>query len=192
MYLKTKTVLKKSFFWPTLSKHIIGRIKRNCYITSTKRGIKDYESMFKDKLLSALKTSESKNKTRNEKITEEIKKLQRMFSKSEIKEIKRNLYEIENKRNLSASKKYLLKLEERLSRLKTYYDHDDAEYKGIKDIQDLFDLSTGEDYYRPTIVNGTFNNNYIQQESKEDKDKILTVNEYLDIRPYLVDKINGQ
>ena len=32
------------------------------------RGIKDYESMPKDKLLSALKASESKNKTRIEKI----------------------------------------------------------------------------------------------------------------------------
>ena len=38
------------------------------------------------------------------------------------------------------------------------------------------------------IVNSAFSNNYIQYESKGDKDKILTVNEYPDtIRPYLVD-----
>ena len=52
-------------------------------------------------------------------------------------------------------------------------------------------MSIGEDYYKPTIVNDAFNNNYKEYESKGDKDKILTVNEYIDmIRPYLVDIIN--
>ena len=32
-----------------------------------KRGIKDYESMSRDKLLSALKSSQNKNKSRSEK-----------------------------------------------------------------------------------------------------------------------------
>ena len=55
----------------------------------------------------------------------------------------------------------------------------------------MFDLSISEDYYKPIIVNGAFNNNYIQYEIKEDKDKILTISEYLNkIRPYLVDMIN--
>ena len=54
----------------------------------------------------------------------------------------------------------------------------------------MFDLSIGEDYHKPIILNA-FSNYYIQYESKGDKDKILTVNEYLDmIRPYLVDLIN--
>ena len=79
-------------------------------------------------------------------------------------------------------------LENFLSETKKYYDYDAAEYKGIKDIERLFDLSIGEDYYKPIIVNGAFSNNYIQYESKGDKDKILTVNEYLDMtRPYLAD-----
>ena len=52
-------------------------------------------------------------------------------------------------------------------------------------------MSIGEDYYKPIIANSAFNNNYIQYESKGDKDKILTISEYLDmIRPYLVDMIN--
>ena len=52
-------------------------------------------------------------------------------------------------------------------------------------------MSIIEDYYKPIIANSTFNNNYIQYESKGDKDKILTISEYLDmIRPYLVDMIN--
>ena len=55
----------------------------------------------------------------------------------------------------------------------------------------MFDLSISEDYYKPIIVKSAFNNNYIQYESKGDKNKILTISEYLDmIRPYLVDMIN--
>ena len=52
-------------------------------------------------------------------------------------------------------------------------------------------MSIGEDYYKPIIANSAFNNNYIQYESKGNKDQILTISEYLDtIRPYLVDMIN--
>ena len=55
----------------------------------------------------------------------------------------------------------------------------------------MFDLPVGEDYYKPIIVNTAFNNNYIQYESKGDKDKILTISGYLDvIRAYLVGIIN--
>ena len=54
----------------------------------------------------------------------------------------------------------------------------------------MFDLSISEDYYKPIIVKGAFNNNYIQYESKGEKDKILTIIEYLDmIRRYLVNII---
>ena len=72
-----------------------------------------------------------------------------------------------------------------------YYDSDDTEFKGIRDVKDLFYLSIYEYYYKPIITNSAFNNNYIQCESKGNKDKILTVNEYLDmVRPYLSDIIN--
>ena len=94
---------------------------------------------------------------------------------SKIKEIKRNLTELEQ---------YLFKP-------KNYYDYDDIEYKGIRDVKDLFDLSIDEDYCKPRITNGAFNN-YIQYESKGDKDKVLKLSEYLDmIKPYLSDIING-
>ena len=163
-------------------------------LLAQKRGIRDYENMSNDKLLGDLKASDYKNKTRIEKIREEIKKLQHKFYRQELKEIKKNLYEIENKKNFSASKKskkYLNKLEERIYKLNKYYDYDDAEYRGIKEISNLCDLSIGEDSYKPIIVNGAFNNNYIQYESKGDKDKTLIISEYLDkIRPYLVDMIN--
>ena len=52
-------------------------------------------------------------------------------------------------------------------------------------------MSIDEDYYKPIITNGAFNNNYIQYESKGNKDKMLTPSEYLDmIRPYLSGIIN--
>ena len=55
----------------------------------------------------------------------------------------------------------------------------------------MFDLTISEDYYKPRIVDGAFNNNYIQYESKGNKDKISDIRECLDlIRPYLVDMIN--
>ena len=55
----------------------------------------------------------------------------------------------------------------------------------------MFDSSIGEDYCKPKIVSGAFNNNYIEYESKGDKDKMSAVNEYLDmISPYLVEMIN--
>ena len=56
----------------------------------------------------------------------------------------------------------------------------------------MLDLSIGKDYFKPIIVEGAFNINYIKYESKGDKDKILMPNEYLNmIRPYLIGMING-
>ena len=131
-----------------------------------------------------------------EEIRKKLNESRHKFFRSKINKIRRNLYEIENAKNLSASKikeieKNLLKLEKNLSKSKKYCDYDDTKYQGIRDVKELFDLSINEDYYKPTITNGAFNNNYIQYESKEIKDKTLTPSEYLDmIRPYLSDIIN--
>ena len=89
-------------------------------------------------------------------------------------------------------KKNLDELERGLSNTKKYFDYDDAEYRGIKDVKDLSNLLNDEDYYEQIITKGAFNNNCIQYESRGNKDKILTVNEYLDIiRPYLTNMINN-
>ena len=48
-----------------------------------------------------------------------------------------------------------------------------------------------EDYYRPIIAKGAFNDDYIQYESKGDKGKNLSMKKYLNmIKPYLSDIIN--
>ena len=57
-----------------------------------------------------------------------------------MKKIRKNLYEIENKNNLSKSKikkieENLYELEKSLFKLNKYYDYDDIEYKGIRDIE---------------------------------------------------------
>ena len=52
-------------------------------------------------------------------------------------------------------------------------------------------MSIREDHYKPIIVNSAFGDNYIQYENKGDKDKVLTIREYVNmIRPCLVDMIN--
>ena len=71
-----------------------------------------------------------------------------------------------------------------------HYHNDDFEFRGIKNIQNLFKLPIDEDYYKPTLVKSSYNNNYIQYESKGDK--ILTVKEYLGlIESYLAKMINN-
>ena len=136
------------------------------------RGIKGYESMSKDELLSALNLSEINfSKVRIEKIRKEFNESKHKFSKSKINEIRRNLYEVENEKNLFAAKI--------------------KEIRNVRNVKDLFDLSIDEDYYKPIITKDAFNGNYIRYESKEDKGKNLSIKKYLDmIKPYLSDIIN--
>ena len=85
--------------------------------------------------------------------------------------------------------KTLDELERNLSKTKRYYDYDDTEYRGVRDVKE--EMSISEDYYKPIITKSSLNNNYIQYESRGDKNKILTVNECMDIiRPYLEHIIN--
>ena len=167
-----------------------------------KRGVNNYKRKPNDELLHALKEYKSKNnqqqkiKSKNKEgrdvIREELKELSYKLSKSELKEIKKNLYKIENKKALLESKKpkkYLDELDEKIRKLDKYYQYDDFEYRGIKNVQDLFKLSIDKNYYKPKFVKSGYNNNYTRYESKGDK--ILTVKEYLGlIEPYLADMIN--
>ena len=73
-----------------------------------------------------------------------------------------------------------------------YYDHDDLDYYGIKDIENLFDNDDNDDdYYKPILIKSSFKNNYKYYESGGDKDKDLSVKQYLyKILPYLTNLIN--
>ena len=149
-----------------------------------KRNIKNYKRKSDDKLLQAIKENNTpkkqpKNKKRIDSIREDFKNLSYKLSKSELKEIKNILYNIEKTKQFNSKKtnKCLINLEKKLLELRKYHDHDDNEYRGIRDIKDLFELSIDEDYYKPVLLKSGHNNNYVQYESKGDR--ILGIHEYL-------------
>ena len=65
-----------------------------------------------------------------------------------------------------------------------------AEDKIFRDLNFL--LEPEKDHYKPKKTASAFKNSYIKYESMGDKDKNLSVIEYIDvIRPYLSDIINN-
>ena len=59
-------------------------------------------------------------------------------------------------------------------------------------MKNLFGHEEEENYYKPVIVSNFLSNNYIEYESNDDRNKTLSVEEYLDkISPYLKDIINN-
>ena len=142
----------------------------------------------------------SKTKKRIETIRGKLKEFFHKLSKSEFKEIKKHLYNIENKKELielETTKKYLDELDKKILKLDEYYDDDDFEFKGIENVQDLFKILTIDEYlalmleiiYEPTLVKSGYNNNYIEYRSEGNE--ILTLEEYLAlIEPYLRELIN--
>ena len=134
----------------------------------------------------------SKTKKGIETIREKLKELRHNLSKSELKEIKKHLYNIENKKELlelETTKEYLDELDKNILKLDDDDDDDDDddgfEFIGIENVRDWFKILI----YKPTIVKGGYNNNYIEYRSEGDK--LLTVEEYLAlIEPYLRELIN--
>ena len=126
----------------------------------------------------------SKTKKRIETIREKLKELRYKLSKSELKEIRKHLYNIENEKELlelETTKEYLDELDKENLRL----DDDDFEFIGIENVEDLFKILI----CKPTIVKSGYNNNYIEYRSN--RDKLLTVEEYLALlEPYLRELIN--
>ena len=110
------------------------------------------------------------------------------------KEIKEKLYEIEHNENLSEeNEEYLRKLVRILNDKEKYspYDRDDFDYYGIRDIENLFDEVSEEDYYKLLLVKSSFKGNYNYYESREDKERRLLVKQYLNnIKSSLYDLIN--
>ena len=86
------------------------------------------------------KPKASFSKARIKDIREEFNESRYKFSKLNIKEIRENLYKIENGKSLSKSKikeieKNLTELEENLLKSKKYYEYDDSEYRGIRNVE---------------------------------------------------------
>ena len=150
-------------------------------LLAKKRNIKNYKSKSSDRLYNIFK-KQSKNKKIIDDIREELKNPKYNISKSESKDIKRNLYNIEKQRKISLKEtsKYLDELNERIRRLDKYHDYDDDdEYKGIKDKENLFKILIDKDYYKPKLTKSGYNKNYVQY--KSNGDKILSLKEYLNL-----------
>ena len=149
-------------------------------LLAKKRNIKNYKSKSSDRLYNIFK-KQSKNKKGIDDIRKELINPRYNILKSESKDIKRNLYNIEKQRKISSKRanKYLDELDERITRLDKYHDYDDFEYKGIKDIKNLFKISIDKDYYKPKLNKSGYNKNYAQYESKGDK--ILSLKEYFNL-----------
>ena len=115
----------------------------------------------------------------------EISDIRRIFNrlrdilpKKDRKEIKDKLYEIEHQRNISEAEKeendeYLRKLVRILNDKEKYspYDRDDLDYYGIRDIENLFDEASEEDYYKPILAKSFFKGNCKYSESRGYKEK---------------------
>ena len=169
------------------------------------RRIKNRDRLTKQGLIISLLKSESSNAERNymkhfnngdDKIrgkTHDIKmtlsRLGNIVTNKDRKKITKELYEIEKKQNLSDKEKEkiyddLVELIRTLDKKREYkyHDCDNLDYHGIKDIKN---------FYKPILVRSSFKNNYKYYESRGDKDKQLSVNQYLYmIMPYLSDMIN--
>ena len=171
------------------------------------RRIKNFKNMEKeDLIISLLKSKESIaelfNDNHNDNEINDIRRilnrLRDMLPKKDRKEIKDKLYGIEHQINISEEEQernaeYLRKL----VIIFNYNDKngpdnsDDFHYDGITDIPILFGQNSEEDYYKPIFVKSSHEGNYKHYESNGDKEKRLSVYQYLNkIRPYLYDLIN--
>ena len=112
--------------------------------------------------------------------------------------IKKKLYETGKKENLSNKEKEntyddLVELAKAfdIKEKNKYHDRDDQDNYQIREIENLFDNDNDDDYYKPILVESSFKNNYKYYECRVDKDKKLSVRQYLHkIMPYLSDLIN--
>ena len=129
-----------------------------------------------------------------------LSRLGNIVTNKDRKKITKELYEIEKKKNLSDKEKeeiydHLVKLVKTLNKKEKYqyHDRDDLDYYGIKDIENLFGSVDVDDdnYYKPVLVKTSFKDGYKYYESKGDKNKKLSVKQYLHmIISYLKDLIN--
>ena len=128
-----------------------------------------------------------------------LSRLGNIVTKNDRKKIKKDLYEIEKRQNLSDNEKEkiyddLVKLANTLDKKEEHKhsDRDDLDYFGIKELETLFgDTDNDDNYYKPVLVKTSFKGGHKYYESRRDRDKILSVKQYLYmIMPYFNDLIN--
>ena len=181
--IKNRSKLKKEGLITSVLKSEISNDERNCMkYFNTNASNNTYDDTYDGKI--------------REKISDiraVLSRLGNIVTKNDREKIKKELYEIENKKNLSDEEKEkiyynLVELVNKLNKKEKYryHDRDDLDYHGIRDIENLFDADNNEDYYNPILVKSSFNESYKYYESRGDKDKNLSIEQYLDmIKPYV-------
>ena len=127
-----------------------------------------------------------------------LSRLGNIVTKDDRNKIRKELYETEKKQGRTKIQKEriynrLMELANILDKKENhkYNDYDDLDYFGIKDLENLFNNISDDDYYKPSLVKSSFKNYYEYYEINEDKDKKLSIKQYLYmIIPYLVELIN--
>ena len=172
------------------------------------RRIRNYDNLTKEDLIISLLKSESdpvesyymkyfNNTTSDDTYDDKIKdkmndigiilsRLGNIVTKNDRKKIKKELYEIEKKGNLSDNKKeeiydHLVKLVKNFDKKEEYKhsDHDDLDYFGIKELENVFSGNDNDDnYYKPVLVKTSFKGGYKYYEIRGDKDKKKTISLY--------------
>ena len=141
-------------------------------------------------------TTNSKLKRRINNARVLTAKLDNMLTNKERKTIKKELYDLEDKKLTRTERErkiaYLINLTRSLENKQKYPSSacHDQNYEGIKDIEHLVNYEI-DDYYKPILVRFVFDNNFKEYEIRGDKHKNLTLIEYLaTITPQLVNVIN--
>ena len=128
----------------------------------------------------------SNTKERIEVIRKKLNELHNNFSKSELKEIRNHLYNIENKIELENSNEYLNELDKKIIKLNEYNNNNNNN-DFIENVRDLFNMIN----YEPILIKTGFNNYYLEYRS-EGNDS-LSFEEYINlIKPYLNDLIKDK
>ena len=138
---------------------------------------------------------EIKGKINNIRIV--LARLENIIPKKDKNKFRKELYELEKEKKYTKMHKeriysYLIELANTLDRKEEYKysDYNDLDYFGIRDIQNLFDHINNDDY-KPILVKSSFKNSYEYYEIRGDKDKMLSIKQYLYIViPYLAELIN--
>ena len=177
------------------------------------RESKSYSNMTREQLIYTLLRSEKASQEDNylthleSTATSDLKKrikhvrvlstkLSNILTNKERKTIRDELRRLETTRltrtQIERATTYLIDLKREPENKQKYHnsDYHNKNYYGIKDIEHLFN-ETIDDYYKPILVRFAFENNFEEYEIRGDKDKNLSLKEYIaTITPQLVDLIN--
>ena len=156
------------------------------------RTIKNYDNLTRESLIFSFLKLENNlaecnymeyfNNSTNDEIKSKINDIRLILSrlgnivtKNDRKKIKKELYEIEKKQNLSDNEKeeiydHLVELVNTLDKKEEHKhsDHDDLDYFGIRELEKLFDDIdiVDDNYYKPVLVRSSFKRNYEYYETR--------------------------